>query len=109
MHDTAGDEPSASRASGGTARWLPPCLSIAALGYTAALHHGLGAPPGGLATEWWQPTGFLREMEPIASWAEAPAERGRRRAAAADGESAGPAWALVSGVGVGTSWKLTGT
>jgi hypothetical protein len=31
--------------------------------YTAWVHQGLASPAGGMATEWWHPTGFLRDWE----------------------------------------------
>ncbi len=42
------------------------------LGYTAVIHHGMGPAPGGIATRWWQPTGFLLNSEPVGSWIDAP-------------------------------------
>jgi hypothetical protein len=36
--------------------WL---AALAALGYTALCHHGIGEPAGGIARHWWQPRGFM--------------------------------------------------
>lgn len=56
---------------------LPTVLAwialVAAAGYAAFLHHGLGAPPGGYASLWWHPTQFLSLSPTIGGWSETPA------------------------------------
>jgi len=55
--------------------WTPLpafALALSTLAYAALIHHGLGAPPGGLATDWWQPTGFLRDWPWIGRWIGTP-------------------------------------
>ncbi len=42
--------------------WVMGALVVA---YTAWVHQGLASPAGGMATEWWHPTGFLRDWESI--------------------------------------------
>lgn len=42
--------------------WAASALVVA---YTACVHQGLATPPGGMATELWHPTGFLRDFEII--------------------------------------------
>lgn len=49
----------------GTPPWFAVALGLASLLWAAGIHHGLGAAPGGIADDWWEPTGFLRE----AGWA----------------------------------------
>jgi hypothetical protein len=56
-------------------RWRSTLFTLASVGslvYVAVVHHGLGAPPGGMAREWWQPTGFLRDWYWIGRWVDAP-------------------------------------
>jgi len=66
------DAASIADPSTGWSRPASLALSLLALLYTAAVHHGLGAPPGGMATSWWHPTGFLRDWEGIGLLADAP-------------------------------------
>ena len=40
--------------------------------YTAGIHQGLAPAPGGMPTEWWHPTGFLRDAAPVAGWVGRP-------------------------------------
>ena len=47
-------------------------IALAGVVYVAAVHRGLGAPPGGMPTDWWHPTGFLLDWDWFARWHEVP-------------------------------------
>ena len=50
---------------------LPFIASALALGWTVVVHQGLGLSEGGMATRWWQPTGFLLSG-PLSPWLGEP-------------------------------------
>ena len=40
--------------------WIGWIGVLLVLAYTTFIHQGLGAPPNGMATDWWHASGFLR-------------------------------------------------
>ncbi len=63
------DDTTPRSAALGAAGWL---LLLALLGYTAWLHQGVGAPPGGIPSEDWHPSRFLLESEFVGGLEERP-------------------------------------
>ncbi len=47
---------------------LVACL----ISYTTCVHQGLAPAPGGMPTDWWHPSGFLRDRTWVASWVGRP-------------------------------------
>jgi hypothetical protein len=53
-------------APGSRSLWLAWIFTGALLAYAAAVHHGMGKPPGGIAQHWYEPTGFLHGLDLVA-------------------------------------------
>jgi hypothetical protein len=59
-----------SSRAGAILQWILVALLI---DYTALVHWGIGPPPGGLASNWWEPRAFLITWSPLSPLLQSPA------------------------------------